>query len=291
MPVFSGFRHLASRRAGPGPGVLAVAILLTAGAYGLFGQRPTFQTVSIKQNTSNGTDPTHHPMGLGVDASLRLLIRFAYSAVSPHSLPLPASQVLGGPDWIDSLRYDIDARTADTDPKQIRLMWQTLLADRFKLKLHRETRELPTYDLTVVKNGPQLPAAKAADCVSFPPGTQPRHIPGKVDCGYVSGPFGDSAGLRIRGSKIRMADLVRELTSVLDRPVLDQTGFPGEFDLNLTFRADNALAGFPGLGGSTDPNLPNIFAALDEQLGLRLVPAMGPVEVLVIDHAERPIGN
>src|SRR5580700_485611 len=165
MPVFSGFRHLASRQGAVR--VFAVAILLTAAAYGLFGQRPAFQTVSIKQNTSNWSEPTHHPMGLGVDASLMLLIRFAYAAVAPHALPLPASQVLGGPDWIDSLRYDIDARTADTDPRQIRLMWQTLLADRFKLKLHRETRELPIYDLTVVKNGPKLPPAKEADCVSF----------------------------------------------------------------------------------------------------------------------------
>jgi uncharacterized protein (TIGR03435 family) len=89
-----------------------------------------------------------------------------------------------------------------------------------------------------------------------------------------------------------VADLTRELTSVLDRPVLDKSGFTGEFDLDLSFTPDDALKGFPkGHGGQADPNLPNIFAALEQQLGLKLVPAEGPVEVLVVDHAERPAEN
>ena len=97
-----------------------------------------------------------------------------------------------------------------------------------------------------------------------------------------------------------MADLIGELALVLDRPVLDKTEFTGEFDLNLSFTADEAPMGLPGSGGPgdtgshrlpTDPNYPNIFAALEEQLGLKLVPAKGPVEVLVIDHAERPTTN
>jgi len=96
-----------------------------------------------------------------------------------------------------------------------------------------------------------------------------------------------------------MADFVRELASVLDRQVLDRTGFGGEFDLDLSFSADQSLSGSPGFGPgdpgdsrlTTDRSLPNIFAALEEQLGLRLVPSEGPVEVLVIDHAERPAAN
>jgi uncharacterized protein (TIGR03435 family) len=104
----------------------------------------------------------------------------------------------------------------------------------------------------------------------------------------------------MEGSKVHMADLIRELALVLDRPVLDRTEFTGEFDLNLSFTPDEALMGLPGFGGpgdpggsriETDPNLPNVFAALEEQLGLKLVPAKGPVEVLVIDHAERPTAN
>ena len=236
-----------------------------------------------------------------------LLIQFAYAnhdnPMLGHSLPLPASQVVGGPDWINSHGYDIEAKPGrNTDPKQIWLMWQTLLADRFKLRLHRQTRELPIYDLAAVESGLKLPAAKEAGCVSFPPGTPPRYVPGKVDCGDVSGPFSAHPGglLHIKGSNVHMADLIGELALVLDRPVLDKTGFTGEFDLNLSFTADEATMGLPGSGGPgdpgghrlpTDPNLPNIFAALEEQLGLKLVPAKGPVEVLVIDHAERPATN
>jgi uncharacterized protein (TIGR03435 family) len=289
-------------RTGLGPGVLAVAILLAAAAYGLFGQsdaHPTFQTVSIKRNSSDWSERFHHPMSMSANASLMLLIQFAYAVHdSPHSLPLPAFQVVGGPAWINTEGYDIEAKPGgNTDPQQIWLMWQTLLADRFKLRLHRETRELPIYDLTAVTSELKLPAAKEADCVSFPPGTPPRSVPGKVDCGYVSGPFsGSRAGLlHIRGSKVHITDLIRELALVLDRPVLDKTQFTGEFDLDLSFTPDESLMGFPGdrdgIRVPTDPNLPNIFAALEEQLGLKLVPAKGPVEVLVIDHAERPTTN
>src|SRR5204863_8405118 len=103
--------------------------------------------------------------------------------------PLPASQVAGGPAWFDSEGYDIDAKPGpNTDPKQEWLMRQTLLADRFKLRLHRETREIPVYVLTAAKNGFKPPPPKEVVCVSFPPGTTPRHIPGKVDCGHVVGP-------------------------------------------------------------------------------------------------------
>jgi len=285
---------------GLGPGVLAVAILLVAAAFGLFGQsdaHPAFQTVSIHRNTSDWSERFQQSMGLGVNSSLLLMIQFAYAPhdnpMNGHSLPLLASQVVGGPAWINSEGYDIQAKPAPgTDPKQVWPMWQTLLADRFKLRLHRETRELPIYDLTVAKSGPKLPAAKKAGCVSFPLGTAPHYVPGKVDCGYVSGPFGGGQGLRIDGKKIHVADLIRELAFVLDRPVLDKTGFTGEFDLDLSFTPDETLQGMPaGYGGPTDPKRPNILAALEEQLGLKLTPAKGPVEVLVIDHAERPATN
>jgi uncharacterized protein (TIGR03435 family) len=285
-------------RTGPGPGVLAVALLLVAAAYGLlaqFGSRPEFESVSIKRNDSNWSERSRHPMGLGVNSSLMLLIQFAYAAhdnpMRGHSLPLLASQVIGGPAWINSEGYDIEAKSAEnTDPNQIWLMWQSLLADRFKLRLHRETRELPGYVLTAAKSGFKLPAAKEASCVSFPPGTTPRQIPGKVDCGYVPLLL-ESTGLRIEGRKVRMADLIRELAMVLGRPIIDKTEFTGEFDLNLRFTEDEAIKGLDGPLPPADANRPNIFAALEEQLGLRLVPAKGPVEVLVIDHAERPTTN
>ena len=93
---------------------------------------------------------------------------------------------MGGPAWINSDGYDIEAKPeVNTDQKQAWLMLQTLLADRFKLTLHRETRELPVYNLTAKKSGLKLPAAKEVSCVSFPPGTTPQHMPGTSDCGYA----------------------------------------------------------------------------------------------------------
>ena len=229
---------------GLGPGLLAIAILLGAMTYGLFAQSNThlaFEVASVKRNLT-GIDP-HQPMGGGfqpggrlhmVNLPLKGFIQFGYADHdSPHWLPLPDSQVIGGPAWAKTDGYDIDAKPEPkTGPKQMWLMLETLLADRFHLALHRETRELPVYDLQPVKGGPKLPPAKDAGCVSFPPGTPPRPVPGKVDCGYVSGPFSRSeAGLlHIQGRKVRVADLVRELTSMLDHPVVDKTGLTAEFD-------------------------------------------------------------
>lgn len=285
-----------------GPGILVLALLLVFAAYGLLAQpsaHPSFETVSIKRNTTPWSERFQHPIGLHSNASLLLLIQFAYAShenpMSGHVLPLPTSQIAGGPAWINSEGYDIEAKAkANAMPGEQWQMWQTLLADRFKLKLHRETRELPVYVLTAAQGGLKLPAPpKDIECVSFPPGTQPRHIPGKVDCGYVSGPFGDSDRLRIEGSRVHVGDLTKELAVILDRPVFDRTGFAGDFDLNLSFAPDEALRGIPaGVFRLPDnPNLPNIFAALEAQLGLKLSPAKGSVEVLVIDSAERPVEN
>src|SRR5262249_23621895 len=145
-----------------------------------------------------------------------------------------------------------------TDRKNLWLMLQTLLADRFQLKMHRETRQLPIYELTVAKSGPKLPPAKPADCVAQP-SEGPPHTPGKVDCGYVSGPFqGNGKGLQIQGRKVHIADLIRELSSVLGRPIMDRTGFTGDFDLHLNFTPSDALLGFPGFGGPGDPGGPRL---------------------------------
>lgn len=308
-PAFGG--GASGRR---GTGVLAVASLLAAAAYGLFGQsgaRPSFEVASVKPSPPVSGERFQQPVGVGYkpggrmlaqNATLMLLIQFAYAAhdnpLAGHSNPLLSSQVIGGPSWIDSIAYNIEAKPAgNTDPKHAWLMLQTLLAERFKLALHRETRELPVYDLTVAKNGPRLPAAKDAGCVSFPPGTSPHPVPGKVDCGYVSGPFSESESgqMHMKGRRIRTSDLARELALVLDRPVLDKTGFTGEFDLDLTFAPDQALRGAglrqAGSGIAPEPGRPNIFAALEEQYGVKLVPAKGPVEVLVVDHAEKPAPN
>ncbi|HUD99000.1 MAG TPA: M56 and DUF3738 domain-containing protein [Bryobacteraceae bacterium] len=292
-----------------GPGVLAVAILLVSAGYGLFGQstaRPAFQVASIKRNPAAWSEPTHHPMGVHPEAGGRLTAQNApLTLLIQRAYGVQAFQVVGGPAWINSPGYDIEAKPeGDTNRKQMWLMLQSLLADRFKLALHRETRELPVYNLTAAARGPKLAAPKEVNCVSRGPDAPtppPVSESGPVlDCGYLAGPLGWGSGLRLEGSHVHMADFIKQLALVLDRPVLDKTGFTGAFDLDLSFTADQATMGLPGSGGPgdpggtaipTNPDLPNIFAALKEQLGLKLVPAKGPVEVLVIDHVERPTAN
>jgi uncharacterized protein (TIGR03435 family) len=297
-------------RTGLGSVVVTIAVLLATAAYGLFGQsdlHPTFEVATIKRNAS-APDPmgrmgvAYKPGGriIATNAPLRLLIQFAYAVhdSQDHSLPLKASQVVGGPAWIDSEGYDIEAKPeSDTDRSQAWLMLQTLLADRFRLTLRRETRNLPVYALTEKKSGLKLSPPKDTKCVSFPPGTTPRYVPGAFDCGYAPLLL-SSSGLRMEGRKLHMADLVRELARTLGEPVLDKTGFTGEFDIDLNYRDEDIMkspgsatpddAGGNRLLAGSNPSI--VFAALD-QLGLKLQPAKGPVEVLVVDHAERPTPN
>jgi uncharacterized protein (TIGR03435 family) len=175
---------------------------------------------------------------------------------------------------------------------------QSLLADRFALKVHRETKELPIYELTAAKSGLKLPPFKEGSCVEVaegaplalrPPGSNPV-----IPCGRPLIGFSGT----LNAAKITMADLTQGLATIMGRPVVDRTGFTGPFDVHLSFLPE-AAAGLvppPGMAAPSilptfDPDRPSIFAALQEQLGLRLASTKGPVEVLVIDHVERPSEN
>jgi uncharacterized protein (TIGR03435 family) len=283
-----------------GPGVLASAILLVLAAYGVFAQtaeRPAFQAASIKPNTAanpRGMIVRPQPGGrlLSENAPLVLLIQNAYS--------VQAFQIVGGPAWINSTGYDIEAKPeGSVDRPQMWLMLQTLLADRFKLAVHRETRELPLYALTTTRGGFKPPPPKDDACIARPPDAPPSPPGSLAECGRIRVNM-SPAGLTMEGGKVRMAELIRMLSAVMGQPVLDRTAFAGEFDVHLMFTPDQTTSGLPGSGGPrapsgpppvTDPDRPTIFAALQEQLGLKLVTAKGPVEVLVIDHVERPSGN
>ena len=198
--------------------------------------------------------------------------------------------------------YDIEAKPEGrTDRKQMWRMVRTLLAERFGLALHRETREMAGYELEVAKSGAKLAPSENLTCVSRPEGARPEPSPpGQTDCGYVAGPYGSMGRLQLEVTKVHMADLIGKLELVMGRPVFDQTNFTGYFRLHLSFTADEATIGLPGYGGRDDPggsrvpgdpDQPNVFSALKEQLGLRLKPTKGTVEVLVIDHVERPSAN
>jgi len=235
----------------------------------------TFDVASIHINNTE-TDGHHHIVNdpteshfLTVNLAIRDLIQFAYG--------LPDSQILGGPNWLDSIMFDIDAKSDPLVDSQLRalpaeqarhqkqLMVQALLADRFQLKAHQETRQLPVYALVVAKDGPRFKPSKVN-------GTT-------IDTGRTR--------LHIAGSDDTMGILARELAQLLGRVVLNQTGLSGRYDLSLRWTPDDA----PALAASSPDGPPGIFTAIQEQLGLKLESTKGPVSVLVIDHVEQPSPN
>jgi len=185
-------------------------------------------------------------------------------------------QLSGGPGWLDSAAYDITAKAeGDLGPDKTRLAMRALLADRFKLTLHSEQKELPLYALVVGKNGPKIQEAKR-------------------EARSDDGGFRWGQG-RISGQMVSLSDLADILSGVLKRPVADKTELKGLFDLKLNWTPDGYR---PREGGSPNPNEPRpdpdgptIFTAIQEQLGLRLESRKGPVEILVIDRVEKPAEN
>jgi len=220
----------------------------------------------------------------------RLLMQY----FSPRGLVLLAYgiadyQVVGGPDWFASDHYDLEAKAAGnaTVQQMEGPMLQTLLEDRFKLKLHRETRQLPVYELSLENGNRRLQQSKAAcipyDVDSPAPPALPSGASRPVFCGF---PRLTSSGQNrtLDGASIGLERLAANLSRSLRRTVIDKTGLSGTFDIHLEWADDASNA-------TVDPDSSNrasIFTALREQLGLKLESAKGPVEVIVIDHIERP---
>jgi bla regulator protein blaR1 len=224
-----------------------------------------------------------------------------------NAYALPAYGISGGPAWVYSDRYSIEA-TPERDPgpgRRLTLL-QQVLEDRFQLKYHQETRELALYTLTAAKGGPRLPAAADTNCVPVTPGdpTPPPlpdpNLPFRAPCGRVIAQY-SPYGLRMLGNKVSMQEFARFLSSVMGRAVVDKTGFQGTFDADLQLIPDQAVAGLPPLplppsppgapAPAVDPAGLSVFTALQQQLGLKLESGKGPVEVMVIDHLEKPSEN
>jgi uncharacterized protein (TIGR03435 family) len=174
-------------------------------------------------------------------------------------------------------------------------MLRSLLEERFRLAIHRETRQLPAYLLTVAKTGPKLQPSREGSCTPYvtgapPPTTKPGE-PRPDYCGFQRTAMG-----ALNGKAVTMAELAKTLsrsyTSMLERNVIDGTGLTGKFDIHLTWAVDPAGAHNGAIDNTaSDATGPSIFTALQEQLGLKLESTKGPVEVLVIDHIEKPSGN
>lgn len=238
---------------------------------------PSFDVATIKPNDSGASQMqalTVRGRNFATrNSSLVDLICFAYN--------IQSKQIVGGPSWMDSDRYDIAAvpvQEGIPNPQQLRTMMKKLLADRFKLTFHHEKRELSAYVLSVGKNGQKL---------------TPTQLNGPLPgLGYRPGPGGITM-MMMNGT---LEDLTSFLqTLVLDRPVVDQTGIKGKFDLHFTFTPDDSeFNGHPPAlpkQADTANTSPGLFEAIQQQLGLKLDAEKTPVDVIAIDHVEKPSPN
>lgn len=307
---------------------IAITLLLLAGS-AAYAQNPTFEVASIKATAPQeigrimvrmGGDPGRIDF---VNVSLRDLIRQAYDVKD--------YQVIG-PDWMTSARFDVQAKYPPDTPRETRnLMMQALLADRFGLRIHKESKEVQVYNLLVAKGGPKLKKAEDAPAVPAPDGPAPATFDRRTDGpggpggggGAVAG--GVSGGVRVgaagggprpggRGmvmmrmegpGKMRLeakAMTVQGFTDMIARqlgkPVFDQTGITGEYDIALDFKPEEGMGMMRGMpmpmprpegSGPAPDNVeaPSIFTAVQDQLGLRLESKKGPVETIVVDQASK----
>jgi uncharacterized protein (TIGR03435 family) len=254
------------------------------------GNRPSFEVATIKpwQRTpspppSDGTAPAkvkkEAPIGEGPLPTERVHMIWPISILITSAYHLPVGsghRIIGGPDWLrqDIDQYEIQAKIGDSEyaamqkmtPAQQRervaLMEQSLLADRFNLKVHFEMREMPVYALVVAKRGPKLTAAKSDEASRI------------STVGNVRG--GEMTAVAMTLEQFALSPL---LTGPAGGPVVDQTGLKGAYD--FTLRWDSEIGA----------DAPSFFTAIQEQLGLQLIASKAPVEVIVIDHIEQPSAN
>jgi uncharacterized protein (TIGR03435 family) len=247
-----------------------------------------FEAASIKVNPGCDTRPRQNqaplPGRLTFECTtLATAIQNAYGVWADGDSPNPVlTQVSGGPGWINSDFYEIIATVnGDLPLGQINgPMFRSVLEERFKLKIHRETKQAPVYALTIARSGFKLRPTEPGDC--SPP-----------SCGFpVPGMKGRN--VTVDGKGISMKNLAEGLLSrTVDRKVIDKTGIDGVYDFHLEFTPDagTPLGAPPGFSPSDEPGGLPIFTALEEQLGLTLKAERGSVDVLVIDSVERPSEN
>jgi uncharacterized protein (TIGR03435 family) len=242
-------------------------MLLLIGALAAGAQTPAFEVASIKPNRSGeGVSSIRGSTGRIVmeNVPLRKVMLWAFG------IPDDREYALVGPDWLSTERFDIQATfPADTSPEQARLMTQKLLAERFQLILHRESRERPIYALVVGKNGPKIRAVEDGQALT-------SSGPGRFEA--------------IKTTMPKFADMLARFTG---QTVVDATGLKGVFDFTLEWSPDDTRR-MPPPDDSVNAGSsgPSVFSALQEQLGLKLEGRKGPVEILMVDHIEKaPTAN
>jgi uncharacterized protein (TIGR03435 family) len=243
---------------------------------------PTYDAVSIHPHNASNTNVSFsfHPDSLSAtNITLKELLDYAYQ--------IREDLISGLPGWADSAHFDISARVSDPDHSildkltrdQMKAMLRPVLADRFQLKVHTEIRTLPVYDLVLTKDGPtfkQSPPLPDDPDHPTPPGKH-RKTSWQLNNGDLT------------VTAITMSDFAVTLADQINRTVIDKTGLTDAYDLKLKWTRDED-ADKAADNGTTD-RPPDIFTAIQEQLGLKLVPSKGPVTTLVVDHAEKPSPN
>ncbi len=238
---------------------------------------PVFEVTIVKPSKS-GESGSHSNFQSGRFIASNVLLK---NVIQYQAYGVTEVQIVGGPKWLNSARFDIEAKADDAVTAQLRTldrdqrrrlmqgMFQQLLADRFKLAVHWETRELPIYDLVIVSKAALQPA---------------KHPESGVHTSASTGTFSAEG--------VTMTDLARSLTQELSgelgRVIVDKTGIEGRYDVALKWTPDE---GQPSADNGSGDAGPSIFTAIQEQLGLKLESSKGPVQVLVIDHVEMPSEN
>lgn len=273
-----------------------ITLLVAVSAFGQAQLPPVgsgFEIVSVKPAASpDGRSLVQAVPGrlILTNLTLRRLILIAYGVQD--------YQLLGDAPWVVSEHYDIEAKAdGNTSVQQMEgPMLQILLGERFRLTLHHEKRQLPVYELAVVKGGPKLQRSKDGDCTPYSVDSPPP-APGEPRlpfCGLHLTAEGLNRTLDGKGVTMQVlaANLSRTYNSLLTRNVVDATRLTGMFDIHLAWAIDPLTASTgPDTAAPPDQSGPSLLAALPQQLGLRLESAKGPVDVLVIDHIERPSAN
>lgn len=255
-----------------------------------------YEVATIKPNNP---DNAHGVLsGVNYPADGFTAVGFTLRSLIQEALKLQNSQLSGGQAWVNSEKFDIDAKMESSVADALnklppaeqdfarRQMLLAILVDRLKLAFHPETKDLPVYFLVIAKNGSKLQQAKLGD--TYANGVKGRGGPTGQGMSTSSNRFASS----VTAQGVPLSDLTAFLARPLGRPVLDKTGLTGNFDFTLKFAIarpgpDDTLNGRP----FPDSDAPFLFEAIQQQLGLKLETGKGPLEVIVIDHIERPSGN
>jgi bla regulator protein blaR1 len=249
---------------------------------------PTFEVATVKPSISGGmmVMTKFTPDGIQIrNAPLILIIRQATGLLNSND-----DEVIGTPSWVKTEKYDIDAKVSESDvPKLDKLsrlerneMMRSVLVDRFSFAAHRDIRELPVFELIAAKGGPKLKEAVQGD--TYPNGLkddQGQSSPGTMRVGFGS----------VDCQAVPMTALLEILTGLSGRTVVDKTGLVGKYDVKLRWKPEDSQRNADTGGHATDETDVDFFTAIQEQLGLKLVPAKGPVTALVVDHIEKPSEN